>query len=273
MIIDFHVHAFAAGVAPRALAKLIEVGGIPPHTDGTIAGTAAALAAWGIDRGVLLPIATKPSQQRTINDWAHAVNGGCIISFGTVFPLSAEGEESAQGGAALEELLHIKALGLKGIKLHPDYQGFFLEDERLLPLFERCAALGLIVVLHMGRDPISPDTVHAAPKAAAALLARFPKLTLVLAHLGGFARWDEVERYLVGTSAYLDTAFLADAIEPEQLIRIIKNHGADKILFASDCPWHAPTQEINLVRSLGLTEQEERRIFFENAASLLGCNA
>ncbi|MDE6657523.1 MAG: amidohydrolase family protein, partial [Oscillospiraceae bacterium] len=55
-----------------------------------------------------------------------------------------------------------------------------------------------------------------------------------------------------------------------QLKRIILKHGADKILFASDCPWDRPDITIQKIKSLGLTSEQEQLIFAKNAEKLLG---
>lgn len=263
MLIDFHVHAFADSIAARAMEKLSNTAKIIPHTDGTVADTVKKQKEWGIGLGVLLPIATKPSQQNTINNWAAEVgrNFEEIIPFGSVHPYAED---------ALEELERIKALGLKGIKLHPDYQGFFIDDPKAFRIYEKCAELSLPVVFHAGFDAVSPDVIHALPKASLNAHRAVPQMTMILAHMGGARCWDDVEQFLVGEDIYFDISFTAGEISSEQAKRIIKNHGADKILFASDCPWSCPLSEINLIECLGLSDAEKEMIYHKNAEKLLG---
>ena len=195
----------------------------------------------------------------------HAVlsmNDPRIIPFGSVH-IDSE-------GIRLEELERVKKLGMKGIKLHPDYQGFFFDDPRAYPVYERCADLGLIVVIHAGSDPVSPGVIHADPQAIARVLDRFPRLILVAAHFGGTDCWDDVLRHLVGKQVYLDTALSAGNIPADTARQIIRAHGAHRILFGSDCPWHSSAMDAEFIRSLGLSEQEEEQIFYQNACALLG---
>ena len=124
MKIDCHIHAFPDGIAERAMKKLSDIAGFPHYSLGTEEDTRRILSDSGVDVGVLLPIATKPSQQSSVNAWAALANHGNIVSFGTVHPDNID---------YLEELDRIKSLGLKGVKIHPDYQGFYLFEERLLP--------------------------------------------------------------------------------------------------------------------------------------------
>ena len=110
MIIDFHTHAFADAIAPRAIASLSKAsGGLTPSTDGTAAGLLRCMDECGVDHSVLLTIATKPKQQKTINDWAAQLNHGRISAFGSIHPDAPD---------ALDELERIHALGLRGVKSH-----------------------------------------------------------------------------------------------------------------------------------------------------------
>lgn len=261
--IDFHMHAYTDEIAERAVSKLEGICGEKALHRGTVAETLACMDQWGVEAGVLLPVATKPSQQRKINDWAAGVQRAHprLFCMGSVHP---ESEDIAG------ELERIQALGLHGIKLHPDYQEFFVEEERVFPIYEACARLGLPVVLHMGRDPLSPETVHGTPEGAAEVAERFPGLTLILAHVGGMNLWDQVETHLAGKKVYLDTAMAEGGVPEDQLLRIIRAHGAGRILLGSDCPWHSTRQETELLERLPLDGEEKELIFHGNAERLLG---
>lgn len=268
MLIDFHTHAFVDKIAERAIAKLEDVAinsGYPDagkaFNNGTISALRNTLKESGVDKGVLLPIATKPSQQTTINNWARSVMDDTIISFGSVHPDADDWSE---------QLENINAMGLKGIKLHPDYQNFFANEDKLIPIYKKCAELGLPVILHAGVDALSMNLVHCTPQMCADILKKVPSLTLIAAHLGGNLCWDDVEKYLVGKNIYLDTAFIAGYVSKEQFKRIVANHSADKILFASDCPWHLPSMEKDFINSIDISEDEKQKIFYKNACKLLG---
>ena len=170
----------------------------------------------------------------------------------------------------LEELERIRQLGLHGIKLHPDYQGFFADEPRMLPIYRRCAQLGLPVLFHAGFDPVSPQVRHASPEALARIAEAVPELTQIAAHLGGVLQWDEAERLLVGRkNVYLDTAFASHSIDPSQFERIVQRHGAERILFASDCPWDSPVKIHRIMDDFALTPAQRSRIDWENALELL----
>ena len=260
---DFHTHAFADSIAERAIGGLEKTSGMKAFTDGTADGLRRALKDCGIIGGLLLPVATKPTQQTTINSWAAECMDGTLISFGTVHPDAED---------VLNELERIKALGLKGVKLHSEYQHFHPDEERMLPIYRRCAELGFPVIFHGGWDPLSPDFIRGTPQCFANAAKAVPELTFIIAHLGGMNLWDDVEKFLAGKfpNVYLDTAVIAGHISDEQLLRIIRTHGSDKILFGSDIPWDNPCNEIAMLEGLPLSQEEKELIFYRNAEKLLG---
>ena len=262
MIIDFHVHAFDTKIAERAIEKLEKMGGIVPFTRGSTEQTIERMDEWGVDKGVLLSVATKPSQQKVINDWAKEQDGDRFISFGTVHPDSED---------ALEELERIKSMGLHGVKLHPDFQGFFADEEKMDRIYDKTESLGLPLVLHSGYDFSSPDLYHCTPEMAVHIIKKHPHLKLVLAHLGGNECWEKVYEILAGIDGevYFDTGYTS--ICPDELMeKIIRKHGADRILFASDCPWDSAYLIKEKIRRLNITEKEKDKILGENAKRLLG---
>ena len=264
MLIDFHTHLFPDALASRTIPKLAQVSGCTPYSDGTLAGLRRQMDAWGVDLAVSLHIATKPGQQTNVNNFAASVQSDRLISFGSVHPDAPD---------ALEEMERIKTLGLHGIKLHPDYQGFFVDDPKVFPIYQKAAELELPVLLHCGWDPVSPGTVHAEPQALARVLKAFPQLTVVGAHLGGMERYDDVEEYLAGrfSNLYLDISMSPRYCrDPEQFRRILKSHGTDRILFGTDCPWGNAPETVAYLKEAGLTPEENEKICSGNAKRLLG---
>lgn len=265
---DFHTHAFADFLAPRAMeslsasAKSPQTPDISPCTDGTLHGLKTLMERRGISECMILPIATKPSQQDSINKWAADIMGGGIYCCGSVHP---EAEN------ALDELERIKSYGLIGVKFHSEYQKFRPDEERMMPIYQKISELGLIAVFHGGWDPFGEGDVRATPQSFANIAKLFPNMTIVAAHLGGMMLFDDVERYIAGKfrNLYLDTGVVANYIGDDQLLRIIKAHGANRILFASDAPWDDPANEIAMLNRLPLSEDELEMICFKNAEDLI----
>lgn len=261
MIIDFHTHMFPDIIAERTIAKLSACAHKAPETDGTYEGLLKSAREAGIDCSVVLPIATKPSQFRSINEYASHYLEGEIISFGSVHPASPDYKA---------ELREIKAMGLKGIKLHPDYQDMYFNDIRYKRVVSYATELDMIISVHAGADPKCPDDIHCTPQMAAELIDDVRPEKLVLAHLGGNQQWDEVEQYLVGKNVYFDTGVIFDYIEKEQFIRIMRSHGSDKVLFGTDCPWADQKRFAEVMEEMDIAEEEREKVMWGNGAGLLG---
>lgn len=260
MVIDTHIHIFDDAIAPRARAKLVETAGVPCYTDMTEASTRKYLEDNDIDFAVVAPIATKPSQENTINDWAQRIDHGRLISFGTIFP--GGGDPRAQVDGIVRRDLH-------GVKLHPDYQGFFADETRMYPLYEALSEARLPVLFHAGRDPVSPSVTHCTPAMLRRISDIFPDLKIIGAHMGGNMMYDAVERDLVGSNVYIDVSMAVLYAEPDQFQRIIKAHGPDRVLFGTDTPWSSPRAALSQIRALPVSEADLERILWKNAAELL----
>ncbi len=266
MLIDFHSHIFPDRIAAGALESLsnniLEYQGerFPHYTDGTLSGILKSMDENGVNLTLILPIATKPKQTPTINEFAKSIRSDRVASFGSLHPEQDDWE------AVLE---HLAEDGFKGIKLHPEYQSFFIDSPRAIEILKKAEALGLYTTLHCGYDYGMPPPAHCQPDRLVKVLDYVSGSKIIAAHLGAFMNWDEVEKHLVGTPINFDTAFISKYISPEQCTRIIKNHGADKILFGSDSPWQEPKTEYEFLLSLDLTDDEKDKIFYKNALKIL----
>ena len=261
MIIDFHTHAFADALAPRAIDSLSRAsGGLQPYTDGTASGLLRSMDACGVDHSVLLTIATKPKQQTRINDWAKETCSDRITAFGSVHPDAPD---------IMDELERIKSLGLKGVKLHPEYQNFEVDDPRMFPVYKKIAALGLITVFHAGQDIGFMPPAKASPDKLVRALHYFDGAPVVAAHFGGYIMWDDVLDQLCGLPIYFDTSFCFGRIQHPLAQAIVDKHTPDRILFGTDLPWSDAITEKRLVDSLDLSPEDREKILFRNAAALL----
>ena len=262
MIIDFHVHAFPDALAAKALPLLSKCsGGVKPNYDATISGLESYLAKNNVDYAVVLNIATNPHQEKKVNDFAISLlEKKNIIPFGSVHPDSPN---------ALSELERLAKAGIRGIKLHPDYQHFFVDDEKMFPIYKKIAELGFITVFHAGVDIGYPKPVHCTPERLLRVLDLFDDAPVVAAHFGGWLLWDSVLEDLCGTQVYLDTAFSSGKMPPDYAKELIKAHGADKVLLGSDMPWSDTLDEVRFVQSLDLFAEDEEKILSNNAKRLL----
>lgn len=263
MVIDFHTHCFPDAIAAKAIEKLaFNSGGLAPSTDGTVKGLCDRMRADGVDTAVVMNIATNAHQQQKVNDFAASINDGeTIISFGSVYPDSED---------AFEELERIKALGLKGVKLHPDYQRFSADDPKMKPLYKKISSLGLITLFHAGNDYGCNPPYGGTPEKLEVALGWFDS-PVVAAHWGGVDCGDEVLARLCGRdNLYFDTSLGYCMMPKYYAAAILEKHGADKMLFGTDTPWHSAEMEWRLLDSLSLTDGEREQIACGNAKKLLG---
>ena len=262
MVIDFHTHIFPDKLAPRAVGSLEK----SSHTKAALGGSRQELIDSmrrnGIDYSVNMPIASRPDQTPSINRFAYEVQqkGEGLLSFGSVHPGFA-------GWKA--QLREIRAAGLKGIKLHPDFQGLFLDDPSMVAVMREAADLGLMILIHCGMDVSFPDLHRSTPERLHRILPQLEGAAIVAAHLGGFRYLDDVEKYLVGKDLYIDTSYTIGKFDETQVRRILENHRPDRILFGTDSPWEDQGEAVAKLKALALPQDLEDAILYGNAARLL----
>lgn len=260
MILDFHTHCFPDKIAAKAMESLsFASGGVRPGTDGTARGLEKRMEECGVDAYVVLNIATNPKQMHNVNDFAASLKSERVYPFGSVHPDAPD---------ALDELCRIKEMGLRGVKLHPEYQRFFVDDEKMKPIYKKISELGLALTFHAGFDPGFIAPFHATPERLAKAL-KWLECDVIAAHWGSLGMEEDVRRHLHGLPIYFDMGHGSSCITRLGALRCIEEHGADRILFASDTPWHSPTQELDLLNTLGLSESERNMILWENGMKIL----
>ena len=263
MVIDFHTHTFPDPIAEKAVAHLSKIGHATAFMDAKRGTLLQSMRDNHIDVSVGLPVATAPKQEHSINALSASLNGKDGLHYaGAVHP------DCEDVGATLD---NIKDSGLFGIKLHPDYQGVHFDDPRYLHIMEEAARRGLYIVTHAGIDIAYRDHVHCTPDMVLRVLSELGGIIenkLILAHMGGYELPGEVLEKLCGKPVWMDTAAVLD-LYPEKCAEIIRKHGAERILFATDSPWRSQKQYVDLLNSLPLTRKEKDCIFFQNAEKIL----
>lgn len=272
MIIDFHSHNFPDVIAPRAIAGMCRAlaGKLSSCADGTLANHLDHMDYAGIDKAVLCQIATKPSQFGVLMRTAEAIRDGelgeraqrKLIPFPSVHPDDPD---------VMAHLTEIAAKGFKGIKLHPYYQDFHLDDPARWPMFRKVAELGLVIECHCGLDLGYLERRDACgPKEIATLLRNVPGLTFVAAHLGGCAGYaPHATDDLLELGCYIDTSALARDFYRDEQMRLLRSWPTDRILFATDFPWNVYAESIRWVKEFREPADWDA-LFAGNACRLLG---
>ena len=256
MIVDFHTHTYPDKIVSKTLELLVSRSKTKPASDGTLAGLQHSMAQSGVDISVVLPVVTAPHQVERINTVAKTVTaqftGSGVWSFGGIHP----------GNDNYKEILNgIKSAGLKGIKLHPDFQKFYIDDPAVYPLYEIIQETQLPILMHMG----DPHQTYSQPQRLAKVLKEFPKLRVIAAHLGGWERWEEAVANLKADERLrFDTSSCSPFLPKDKMREIIRHYGAENCFFGVDFPMWDHEEELERFFALSLTDYENKRILSEN---------
>lgn len=278
MIIDVHAHTYPEKIVKKVKERMESVSGSRIDDEGTPEGLVKSMEKTGIDYSVFLPVATNPGQVGKLN--AQAIQATELygdrgfLSFAAIHPDTPNMREVLQG---------IKNAGLKGVKIHPDYQDTFFDDIRYLRLIDLATELELLVMAHAGMDEVYPDLVHCDIKRILKVLREVKSERLILAHMGGWQMWEDVKKYICGAPVYFDTAFsltgtvnvenkngIGSMLNDARFVELVRAHGVFRILFGTDFPWSSQSENLKWIQGCSLTEEEKKRILGENAAGLLG---
>ncbi len=265
-IYDMHTHIFPSKIAAKAVDSIGKFYDIDMTEKGTSEDLLEKGKLAGVTRFLVCSTATTGLQVSAINNF---IAGECsahaeFIGFGSVHP------DFSQIGSIGDEVDRIVSLGLKGIKLHPDFQHFNIDDPAAYPIYE--AAEGrLPVLIHMGDNRYD----YSKPFRLLNVTKQFPKLKVIAAHLGGYRCWDEAESlkgYLGNPNIYIDTCSAIQFISRDESLKIIHEHGTDRVFWGTDFPMWNHEVELKRFLELGLTDEENKDILFRNAEKLLGIN-
>lgn len=264
-IIDFHTHAFPDELAKRAISALVEEGkkkfDVTAHLDGRVESLLSSMDRNNIEKSIICSIATKPSQFEPIIAWSKKIGSERLIPFPSLHPDDPD---------APDKVSRIRQEGFKGIKFHPYYQNFGIDEKRLFPVYERISKEGLILLMHTGFDLAFERRRICDPDKIVRILENFPGLKFVTSHLGAWEDWDEVEKLIIGKKIYMEISYSLDILEKERARKMILAHPAEYVLFGSDSPWTAQDKTLSLLEGLKLGPERENKVLRENALALLG---
>lgn len=257
-IIDCHCHIYPDKIADKAVEGISKFYDLPMAYDGRASALVEEGNKIGVCHNVIFSVATTPHQVGSINSFiAKCVQEGegRFTGLGSLHPDSSD---------VCADIQHIKELGLKGVKLHPDFQKFQIDAEKLFGIYEACSG-ELPVLLHTGDYRYD----YSNPERMQKVLEKFPQLTVIGAHFGGWSVWDNaVEVLSEYQNFYVDCSSSFHWLEKEKTREIIRKYGAHKVLFGTDFPMWSYKEEYKYFLDLNLTEDEKRKILFENAAKL-----
>ena len=257
-VIDAHCHVYPQKIAAKAVEGIGGFYDISMNEKGTVGDMLEKGERAGIDRYLIFSVATKPAQVHSINTFIAgeaAQSGGKMIGLGTVHPDS----EDMAGGIAGR-----KGLGLKGVKIHPDFQAVKLDDPRFLKLYEACGS-ELPVLIHTGDKRYD----YSNPNRMKPVLQAFPQVTFIGAHFGGWSIWEEAADALAGAeNFYVDTSSSFYALSPQVSERLIRLYGAEHVIFGTDYPMWKAERDLDYFFSLDLSDTEREKILHLNTEKI-----
>ena len=262
-IFDAHCHIYPEAIARKAVEGIDRFYGNLPFRP--FDGTTGTLLRIGRDAGishfVVHSVATAPRQVSSINRFIAsevAASDGAFTGLGTLHPDSEHPEQ---------DFGELVSLGLKGVKLHPDFQRFEADSAKAMRVYGLCAEAGLPVLVHTGDHRFD----YSNPNRIVNVLQAFPKLKFVGAHFGGWSVWDDAVRMLSDFgNIFVDTSSTFYALGRERAKALIRAWGADRVMFGADYPMWNPKPDIDCLLEMGLAEDEYRRVFWDNAADVFG---
>ena len=257
-IIDAHTHIFPAALAEKATASIGDFYNIKMSYPASTERLLAAEKDAGVERMVVCSSAVTPKQVVSINDF---IAGECqahpeFIGLGAMHPDFESYEE---------ELDRVIALGLHGIKFHPDFQKFDIDDPRLFPMYE--AISGKIPVMpHMG----DPRYDFSQPAKLRRVLELFPKLQAIATHFGGYSMYEEAYELLHDKDCVFDISSSMMFMPEGVAEKFINAYGAERMAFGTDYPLWDPVVETERFMRLKLTADQFDQIGHKTAQRILG---
>lgn len=262
--IDIHTHAFHPKIASKAVRALEKTYGVHCLGSGLLPDLEEEEVRAGVSYFTVLCAATAPSQVLPANNYAikiHQDEGNRAIAFGTLHPGYEHWEE---------ELDRLEKNGIRGLKLHPDFQGFSMNDPALLPIYEACEGR-FIVLFHVGSTAL-PSEAPSSPIKLRKVLQNFPRLDVIAGHFGGYRMWDlalQVFSEHPYEHLWMDTSSTTDFVDQKCLHRLFTLLPEEHYFFGTDWPIYRPGEEMLRLKKLAGFSDERMERLITNASFLL----
>lgn len=259
-IIDAHTHLFPEKVVDRAVEQLTSIYGATPVRRPVLEELIVEMDQSGVDRSVYAPVSTRPEQVPSINRFAlKLVDHPRVIPFGTLHPHY----EDVPG-----EIDRLVAAGIRGVKLQPYFQGFSFDESATRQMFDSVGDR-LVILMHGGQEIIEIEDVVPHAEALARLLEDFPKLRMIVAHMGGYEMWEDVNAHLLGAPVHFDLSYTFGHAPDDLIADICSRHGWERVVFGSDFPWQSQQEALAGLRRLGLDDATFAAVASGNLLELL----
>ncbi len=260
-IIDAHCHIVPDKIAELATSNTQKFYDIPHSAFiADVGGLLKQCEESGVNRCVVSVVATNPRQPQRLNDFLCEqvkIHSDRFIGLGSLHPESPSIEE---------DFIHLTDLGLRGVKLHPDIQGYKADCSGYKEIYSLCSEAGLPILMHTGDNRYD----NSNPERIEKILTEFPHLTIIGAHLGGWSVWQEAADILYKyDNFYVDTCSSFYMLSHTDAKKIIDKYGTDKVIFGTDYPLWRQKDELEHIYSLGFSDTEIENILGSNILRIL----
>ncbi len=266
--IDFHTHIFPDRIARDALEKLSEHSGpYRPRTDGTAKGLLQSMDRASVALSVVANIATKPTQMWPIFEFCLEIKSPRLCPLVSFHPENTPSEVKDMLRKARNE-------GIIGVKLHPMYQGFWIDEQRMWPYYRAVVEHGMMLMFHSGYDIAFPGNEQAHVLRLKKVAQEFSDLIIVSTHMGGWHQWQYLKELVEFENLYTETSMTVTETGPEKFQDLILEFPQQRLLFGTDSPWTDQQEMIQALLALDLEDETKRAIVRDNALRLLqelGC--
>lgn len=258
-IIDFHAHIYPKKIAEKASENVGKFYDAPMFYHGFAEELLESGRKIGVSKYIIHSVATKPEQVEAVNSFIieSCKHYSEFIGFATYHQDYADFDK---------ELDRIQIAGLKGVKMHPDFQKFQVDMPEMDNFYSSLEQRDLPILFHAGDCRFD----FSGPLRISRVLNKHPKLKVIAAHFGGYTEWENSLEYLVERNVWFDTSSSLWKLPIDKANEIIKKHGADKFLFGSDFPMWDHKGEMERFNKLDFSKEERKAVLFDNAAKLLG---
>ncbi len=263
-VFDSHTHTYPEAIADKAVKALGAFYDFPVEGQGTFAHLESEGKSVGYTGFLLFCVATNAHQVPRVNDSIAALTEAARGHGFEVVGLAGMHQDFP---SMEEELLRSVALGLQGVKIHPDIQGIDADATQWLGLYDLMQEKDLILYLHAGDN--RPQYRYSEPRKIARIAKTFPRLRIVAAHLGGYQAWEEADCLHSLDNVFYDCSSALWAMSPEEGAAQIRRCGVQKVMYGSDYPVVSPRTHLRLFLTLPLSEREREDILYSNAKRIL----
>lgn len=259
-VINTHCHIYPEKIADKAVEGIRDFYDLNMSLNGTVENLLEDGSKVGVVHYLIQSVATTPKQVASINEFiSESVKShpDLFTGFGTLHPDSED---------IKDDFNYLTELGLKGVKLHPDFQRFAMNEERAFKIGEIVNDADVPMLVHCGDFRYN----YSNPEHVKPFLEKYPDLTFIGAHFAGWSVWENATEELSGfENIYVDLSSSLYDLSPETAVDLIHAYGSDKVLWGTDYPMWDSVSEMEYFNKLDLTKKERQQILYDNAAKLL----